>query len=625
MSAGPRGDGGLAILRERQARLPAALLEALTAPLALDEVTRALRSARAVVTTGIGSSLAHARYLSWLLRTRAGLPSWDVPTGSFLAPPTSATDPKDDVLVVFSQGLSPNARFPLAHAGSYGALILVTAAEGDSADRAAAVREAAVAGAIVVRMPCAPEYDVLMRVVGPMVGFAVALRIAHAAGVPVDLQPEPIVRAVESAASRARASLAGVDPRVFADPMTVVGTGGYAQHAHNLCAKVQEGMYLPWPQAVDALELAHGSIQEASGKPRTFLALGHGGSHEDALFARARQVSESHHRWLRFDAHLEAPLAVLEHEAMVNELVLASIAARGLDQQQWPGKGRDGPLYGLASAEELAVQQDEEPPADHELAPRSSASRRLEQLTWPEIEAQVRAGRRTAVVPLGATEQHGPHMPLAVDSWIAEALASRFCARVPEALQAPTMSIGCSSEHLAFAGTLSIASSTLTVLLGDVIASLALHGFDHVVVFSAHGGNDSTLAAAEATLRERALPARLTVVHGIDALGRLWQEESVRAGAPPGAAGHHAGEFETSIIAALRPDALRWDELRGGISGDVPEPQRLFYPSLRDHAPEGVVGDPSQASAERGEGYLQSWASVIVDAYRAEVARAVVG
>lgn len=613
MSVDQRSDDGLAILRGRQARLPAALREALTAPLALDAVTRALRSARAVVTTGVGCSLAHARYLSWLLRTHAGLPSWDVPTGSFLVPPRSDSVPKDDVLVVFSQGLSPNARFPLAHARSYRALVLVTAAEGDSAERAAAVRAAASAGAIVVRMPCAPEYEVLMRVVGPMVGFAVALRIAHAAGVEVDVTPEPIARAVESAASRARASLEGVDARVFADPITIVGTSGYAQHAHNLCGKVQEGMYLPWPQAVDALELAHGSIQEASGKPRTFIALGHGGPHEDALFARARQVSESQHRWLRFDAHLEGPLAVLEHEAMINELVLASIAARRLDQQQWPGKGRDGPLYGLGSVEDLAGH-----PGDPELAPRSAASRRLEELTWPEIATQVGAGCRTAVVPLGATEQHGPHMPLAVDSWIAEALASRFCARVPEALQAPTLNIGCSSEHLAFAGTLSIASSTLTVLLGDVIASLVAHGFEHVVVFSAHGGNDTTLAAAEATLRERALPARLTVVHGIDALGRLWQEASARAGAPPGAAGHHAGEFETSIIAALRPDALRWDELRGGVSGDVPEPQRLFYPSLRDHAPEGVVGDPSQASAERGEGYLQAWTSFIVDAYRSD-------
>jgi creatinine amidohydrolase len=607
-----RWEEGLAILRERQTHLPAAVASALSFPLALDDAALAMRGARSVVTTGVGSSLAHARYLSWLLRTHAAMPSWDVPTGSFVSPP--GPEAKGQTLVVFSQGLSPNARLPLAHIARYRATILVTAADADSPDRAGAVRAAASDGAIVVRMPCAPEYEVLLRIVGPVVGFVVALRIANAVGAGVDVEPESISRAVQEASSRAAAALSGVDPGVFADPITFVATNGYAALAHNLCAKVLEGMFLPWPNAVDALELAHGSVQEAAGKPRTFVALGRGARHEDSLFARARETSEAQHRWLRFDARLPEPLAVLEHEVMINELVLAAIAARRVDQREWPGKGRDGPLYAIGSVNDLAVTPPSLPSAT------GATSHRLEDLTWPEIEAQLAAGRRTAILPLGATEQHGPHMPLAVDAWVAEALASRFCARVPEALQAPTVGVGCSDEHMAFAGTLSISTPTLIGLVGDVIASLVKHGFDHVVVFSAHGGNDTSLAAAERSLREAAFPAKLTVVHGIDAIGRLWQEESARAGAPPGAAGHHAGEFETSIIAALRPDAVRWSELRKGISGDVPEPQHLFYPSLRDHAPEGVVGDPSQASASRGELYLQAWTTFLVDAYRARAA-----
>ena len=612
---------GLAVLRARQTELPAAVAAALSAPLALDDAANALRSARSVVTTGVGSSLAHARHLSWLLRTRAGVPSWDVPTGSFVLPP--GPEAAEQTLVVFSQGLSPNARLPLAHVGRYRATILVTAADADSPDRAAAVRAAASNGARLVRMPCAPEYEVLLRILGPVVGFVVALRIANAvgAGVALDVEPESIVRAVHDASSRAAAALAGADPRIFADPITFVGTNGYAALAHNLCAKVLEGMFLPWPNAVDALELAHGSVQEAAGKPRTFIALGRGALHEESLFARARQTTEPQHRWLQLDARLPEPLAVLEHEAMVNELLLAAIAARRVDQRDWPGKGHDGPLYAIASVSDLAVTAPSpSPPSPSRPSATGATSHRLEDLTWPEIEAHLAAGRRTAILPLGATEQHGPHMPLAVDAWVADALASRFCARVPEALQAPTALVGCSDEHMGFAGTLSISTPTLIGLVGDVVASLVKHGFDHVVVFSAHGGNDTALAAAERSLRAAARPAKLTVVHGIDAIGRLWQEESARAGAPPGAAGHHAGEFETSIIAALRPDAVRWSELRKGISGDVPEPQHLFYPSLRDHAPEGVVGDPSQASAGRGERYLQAWTTFLIDAYRARAA-----
>jgi creatinine amidohydrolase/Fe(II)-dependent formamide hydrolase-like protein/fructoselysine-6-P-deglycase FrlB-like protein len=604
---------GLAVLRERQTRLPEATAHVFSAALPLDDVARALSTARAVVTTGVGSSLAHARYLSWLLRTHAGIPSWDVPTASFLSPPANANE---QVLVVFSQGLSPNARFPLAHVARYRSVILVTAAEGDSPDRAGAVRAAVEAGALVVRMPCVPEYEVLIRLTGPMIGFAVALRMANAvAGNVVDVSADAIERALRDAAARANAALAGVDPRVLADPVVLVGTNGYAALAHNLCAKVLEGMFLPWPAALDALELAHGFVQEATGKPRTFVALGRGGPHDDALFARAQATTEPHHHWLRFDARLPEPLAVLEHEAMVNELVLAAIATRRLDQVAWPGKGRDGPLYSVGSVEQLAVA----PPAPAP-SPRAK-SHRLEDLTWPEIEAEIAAGRRTVVIPLGATEQHGPHLPLAVDAWVAEALASRFCARVPEALQAPVVAVGCSVEHMAFAGTLSIEPSSLLASVGDMIAACVKHGFEHVVVFSGHGGNDAPLAGAVDALRARAAPAKLTVVHGIDAIGQLWQDESAKAGAPPGAAGHHAGEFETSIIAALRPDAIRWSELRKGISGDVVEPQHLFYPSLRNHAPEGVVGDPSAASADRGERYLAAWTSFLIARYHDHVVK----
>lgn len=600
-------ESGLAVLRERQGRLPASVAEALSASLDLQPVVRAIGGARAVLTTGVGSSLAHARYLSWLLSTHAAMSSWDVPTGSLLSAPGPTA--QDEVLVVFSQGLSPNARIPLAHARRYRSLVVVTAATNDSEDRAAAVQAAAEAGAIIVRMPCAPEYEVLLRLTGPMVGFAVALRIAAAVGANVDLASETIARAVHDAALRASATLAGVDRRVFADPITFVGTNGYAALAHNLSAKVLEGMFLPWPNAVDALELAHGAVQESSGKPRTFVALGRGAPYEDELFERARETTEAQHGWLRFDARLSEPLAVLEHEAMINELVLAAIAARRIEQREWPGKGRDAPLYEIASTSQLA------PRASRAAPTRRAASHRLEELTWPEVEARLAAGCRTVVVPLGATEQHGPHMPLAVDAWVADALASRFCALVPEALQAPTITLGCSVEHMAFAGTLTISPTTLGALLSDVVAALAVHGFDHIVIFSGHGGNDSLLAETKDSLAKRAAHAKLTVVHGIDAIGALWQRESLSAGAPPGAAGHHAGEFETSIVAALRPDAIRWNELRPGISGDVPDPQQLFYPSLRDHAPAGVVGDPSYVEAERGERYLRAWTTFIVDAY----------
>ena len=87
-------------------------------------------------------------------------------------------------------------------------------------------------------------------------------------------------------------------------------------------------------------------------------------------------------------------------------------------------------------------------------------------------------------------------------------------------------------------------------------------------------------------------------------------------GIAPAVAGHHAGEIETSILMALRPDAVRGARLAAGHTEAVADPQTLFYPSLRTHAPSGVVGDPRPASPTRADAYLDGWVDVLVDAYR---------
>lgn len=349
---------GIALLRDRHASIPEAVRAALAHPLlpgtAATDVPPALRDALTrgpVVTTGVGSSLAHARYLAWLLRTFAGVPAWDVPIGAFVeAPPTAA---RDQVLVVFSQGLAPNARFPLAFRDRYRATILVTAADIDDPARAGAAREARDQGVLVVTLPCAREYDVLLRVVGPMIGYVTALRLALAAGASIPVDADAVTRAIIDADARMAALLADVDGRLFAEPITLVGTGGYAALAHNLSCKILEGLFLPWPLAADALELAHGPLQESIGRPRTFLALARHGAHEDALFARVRATLDPDHRWLVAEARLPSPLAIFEHEAMLNRLVLDGIAARGIDQRNWPGKTRDAPLYGISGFADL--------------------------------------------------------------------------------------------------------------------------------------------------------------------------------------------------------------------------------------------------------------------------------
>jgi creatinine amidohydrolase/Fe(II)-dependent formamide hydrolase-like protein/fructoselysine-6-P-deglycase FrlB-like protein len=596
---------GLETLRLRHRQSPEAVLGAFTANIDLSQID--LKKYRAIVTTGIGSSAAHARYLAWLLRTYAALPSWDVPTGAFLVPPVN--EAKEQALVVFSQGLSPNARIPLEAAARFGRTILVTAAGAERGERAAALKFAEDAGIVVVTLPVNPEYEVLLRITGPLAGYAVALRMASRCAQTIKSDPKSVTDAMAAASDRAEACLAAADPALFSDPITFVTAGGYSYLTTNLCAKVTEGMFLSPPAAVDALELAHGYLQEASGKPRTFVALTRNSPHDTNLFSHVRASLDPQHRLLEFEAKLPDPLQIFEHETAMNAFVLAAIAARQLDQREWPGKGRDQSLYDIDSVQSIATS-----PAQSS-SPSWETARRLSELTWTEVEEHIKQGTRTVVIPLGATEQHGPHLPLGIDSLIADALAERFCHRVLHSIQAPVIGIGCSSEHSEFAGTLSLTKATLGAILGDVVSSLVRHGFTHVVVFSAHGGNDSALAELKPRLKQFALPARITVVQGIDFIAKIWSDASAREGITPEVSGAHAGEFETSIIAALRPDLIRWSRLTPGMVTLPDDPQTLFYPSLRKHVANGVVGDPRAALAERAERYLSAWVDFLIAAY----------
>jgi creatinine amidohydrolase len=298
----------------------------------------------------------------------------------------------------------------------------------------------------------------------------------------------------------------------------------------------------------------------------------------------------------------------------VNELVLRGIEAEGLDPARWPGSEGESALYEM-TPETQGIADEDGAPSPATAPPKERA---LAALTSPEVEALLAAGVRTAVIPLGALEQHGPHLPLATDAQIADALAARFCAVVPEAVRLPALWFSCSREHLDFAGTIDLRPTTLEALLVDVVDSLARHGFEHLFVFSGHGGNDHVLESLLPALSAAAAPAQVIAYTGLDALAEVQHGASAGEGIETTAAGHHAGEYETSILLGLAPAAVRKDRLEAGHVAVTGSPQALFYPSLRANAPNGVVGDPTDASGARAEGYLAAWTALLVEAYRAE-------
>lgn len=201
---------------------------------------------------------------------------------------------------------------------------------------------------------------------------------------------------------------------------------------------------------------------------------------------------------------------------------------------------------------------------------------RLDAHTWTDLPTRT----PLLLVPIGATEQHGPHLPLDTDTRIAVALAERAAAR-RGTLLAPALAYGASGEHEGFSGTISLGNEALVRLLIEYGRS-AHRWAARLLLVNGHGGNVSALAAAVTRLREE----------GRDT---AWWTPVIEAGDA------HAGRTETAMMAHLHPELVRWGRLAPGRI----EPLAELWPELRAGgvaavSDSGVLGDPVGAGPDEG-------------------------
>jgi creatinine amidohydrolase len=227
------------------------------------------------------------------------------------------------------------------------------------------------------------------------------------------------------------------------------------------------------------------------------------------------------------------------------------------------------------------------------------------------VESAARAGEALLVVPIGATEQHGPHLPLGTDFLVVEHVA-RAAARAArqetglDALVAPTLPFGSSHHHLPFGGTVSLASEGYFGALRDMVASLVQGGFRRIFLLNGHGGNHELMqvVARDLALEHPVnlgaasywdLAREMLTAAGLDGIGHL-----------PG----HAGVFETSLILALCPELVtsslpHRDEAELARVAIPHTPFRAeragFWESI-----DGFTDSPDQASAELGQRLLET-------------------
>ncbi|HAZ02875.1 MAG: hypothetical protein A2W90_07200 [Bacteroidetes bacterium GWF2_42_66] len=250
------------------------------------------------------------------------------------------------------------------------------------------------------------------------------------------------------------------------------------------------------------------------------------------------------------------------------------------------------------------------------------SSLRLEELTWLEIRGLLSNGWTNVIIPLGATEQHGPGLPQGVDTWHGLETALRAATKLGKTLVGPAIPIGYSQEHMAFPGSLSLRKETLSLLLEDIAESLAKGGFTFIYFWFGHGGDWAIAQRCLPALRKRWEGCTVTYTEDIGSyIATTWDCYPLQEGISLEISGSHAGEFEASMLAAIRPELLRKDKLEIGDPRPLSEiMDQMMEEGIQSVSKNGVLGDQRFADADRGNRYLDCLADWLVADFKKQLA-----
>lgn len=246
-------------------------------------------------------------------------------------------------------------------------------------------------------------------------------------------------------------------------------------------------------------------------------------------------------------------------------------------------------------------------------------------LSWSDIQAMPNKENVVIIQPIGAIEQHGPHLPLAVDAAIGVAVLGKALARLAAEIPAyalPSLDYGKSNEHWHFPGTITLSSQTLIAVLMEVGESIYRAGFRKLVLMNSHGGQPQIVEIVARDLHQRyadfmVFPLFTWRVPNMAAELLTPQEREW---------GIHAGDAETSLLLALLPEHVKMEQAIAEYPPPLPETSLLslegklpFAWVTRDISQSGVIGDPTTATPEKGDRILASlaegWVKVIEDIY----------
>lgn len=234
--------------------------------------------------------------------------------------------------------------------------------------------------------------------------------------------------------------------------------------------------------------------------------------------------------------------------------------------------------------------------------------------SWEDVAAGI-AGGLIAILPVGAVEQHGPHLPLLTDTVLAAGVARRIAEGLEAALLLPAIAYGDAWTAEGWAGTLSLSPDTLRATVLDLGRGLHRMGVRGLVTVNGHFGNREPIGLAARALSEQGFPVLHLDYPHLEALAAEHMES-----APAGPGFYHADEVETSMMLALAPDSVRLDRAA---------PEYPDFPALFGSEPmklsafnrSGVFGDPRPATAAKGEALIAGIAAAslkLIETWRRE-------
>ena len=237
----------------------------------------------------------------------------------------------------------------------------------------------------------------------------------------------------------------------------------------------------------------------------------------------------------------------------------------------------------------------------------------LERLRWPEVERLLHSGFTTVIVPCGAVEQHGPHLPLFMDAEHGTRLGAEVARRMGKTLVAPTLRVGCSEHHMDFPGTLTLEKETFQAVCRDYCKSLSRHGFKRICLLPTHGGNFQPIDEIAGELNEVVGPGcRVLAYTDLMGIVELWKGVAESVAGLGDRVGGHADVAESSIMLVLHEELVAVDQADVGYFPESEEAiQKIIRAGLKSVTPNGILGDARGMSREIGRRCIADLADLL--------------